>query len=56
MTQSLAQGGLGLGAAWGPGLGEKFCRDAGATSFEEFPVPNPGNAFYGVRKGKGSKF
>ncbi|KAI9031500.1 methyltransferase type 12 [Hyaloraphidium curvatum] len=53
MTQSLAQGGLGLGAAWGPARAEKFCRDAGATSFEEFPVPNPGNAFYGVRKGSG---
>ncbi len=48
MTQSLAQGGEGLGAAWGPRRAEEFCRQAGFGSFERLDVPNPFNAFYRV--------
>ncbi|KXS13248.1 S-adenosyl-L-methionine-dependent methyltransferase [Gonapodya prolifera JEL478] len=55
MTQSLGNGGAGLGAAWGPRKMKEYCMAAGAKSFEEFPVPNPGNAFYGIRKSQASK-
>lgn len=48
MTQSLAQGGVGLGAAWGPRRAEKYCREAGFGSFERLEVPNPFNAFYRI--------
>lgn len=49
MTVSLAHGGEGLGAAWGPARAEQYCRDAGFTRFERLDVPNPMNAFYAVR-------
>jgi len=49
MTVSLAHGGEGLGAAWGPEKAEQFCRDAGFGTFERLDVPNPMNAFYAVR-------
>jgi 2-polyprenyl-3-methyl-5-hydroxy-6-metoxy-1,4-benzoquinol methylase len=49
MTVSLAHGGEGLGAAWGPTRAEQYCREAGFTSFERLDVPNPMNAFYAVR-------
>ena len=48
MTQSLAHGGVGLGAAWGPRRAEQYCRDAGFSGFERLEVPNPFNAFYRV--------
>ena len=48
MTQSLAHGGVGLGAAWGPRRAEEHCRQAGFTRFERLDVPNPFNAFYRV--------
>jgi len=48
MTQSLAHGGVGLGAAWGPRRAEQYCRDAGFGRFERLEVPNPFNAFYRV--------
>jgi SAM-dependent methyltransferase len=48
MTQSLAHGGEGLGAAWGPRRAEKYCREAGFVHFERLEVPNPFNAFYRV--------
>jgi 2-polyprenyl-3-methyl-5-hydroxy-6-metoxy-1,4-benzoquinol methylase len=48
MTQSLAHGGVGLGAAWGPQRAEQYCRDAGFTGFMRLEVPNPFNAFYRV--------
>jgi len=48
MTQSLAQGGVGLGAAWGPGRAEQYCRDAGFGHFERLDVDNPFNAFYRI--------
>ncbi len=49
MTVSLAHGGEGLGAAWGPAKAEQFCREAGFGGFERLDVPNPMNAFYAVR-------
>lgn len=49
MTQSLAQGGVGLGAAWGPRRAQALCREAGFTRFERLDVDNPFNAFYEVR-------
>jgi len=48
MTQSLAHGGAGLGAAWGPRRAEALCREAGFTRFERLDVDNPFNAFYRV--------
>lgn len=48
MTQSLAHGGAGLGAAWGPRRAEAHCREAGFSKFERLEVPNPFNAFYRV--------
>jgi 2-polyprenyl-3-methyl-5-hydroxy-6-metoxy-1,4-benzoquinol methylase len=49
MTVSLAHGGEGLGAAWGPERAERYCRAAGFSGFERLDVPNPMNAFYAVR-------
>jgi len=49
MTQSLAQGGEGLGAAWGPAKAEEYCRNAGFSHFERLDVDHPMNAFYAVR-------
>jgi SAM-dependent methyltransferase len=49
MTQSLARGGVGLGAAWGPKRAEELCREAGFTRFRELEIENPFNAFYEVR-------
>ncbi|RYD19711.1 MAG: class I SAM-dependent methyltransferase [Verrucomicrobiaceae bacterium] len=47
MTVSLAQGGMGLGTAWGTQLAEKMLREAG---FEDITIERPGldviNAFY----------
>ncbi|MDG2333414.1 MAG: methyltransferase domain-containing protein [Myxococcota bacterium] len=48
MTQSLAHGGEGLGAAWGPGRAERYCRDAGFGRFERLELANPFNAFYRI--------
>lgn len=48
MTVSLAHGGEGLGAAWGPTKAEQFCREAGFSGFARLDVPNPMNAFYAV--------
>ncbi len=48
LTQSLAIGGAGLGAAWGPEKAEALCREAGFSSFEELPIDNPFSAFYRV--------
>ncbi len=47
-TVSLAHDGEGLGAAWGPALAEKLCREAGFGSFERLEIRNPFNAFYRV--------
>lgn len=48
LTQSLAQGGAGLGAAWGPRRAEQLCREAGFTEFTRLPIDNPFSAFYRV--------
>lgn len=51
MTQSLAKGGVGLGAAWGRGEAEKMVRAAGFSVFEELEdISNRFNAFYLIRK------
>lgn len=49
MTQSLAVGGAGLGAAWGPEKAEELCRAAGFTTFRRVPIDNPFSAFFDVR-------
>lgn len=46
LTQSLANGGPGLGMAWGPRRAEASCRSAGFSIFEELPIENPFSAFY----------
>lgn len=48
LTQSLAQRGRGLGAAWGPGRAERMCKAAGFTDFRRLPIDNPFSAFYRV--------
>ncbi|MDG2048778.1 MAG: methyltransferase domain-containing protein [Myxococcota bacterium] len=48
MTQSLAHGGAGLGAAWGPRRAEMHCAEAGFSQFERLEVDNSFNAFYRV--------
>lgn len=49
MTQSLAEGGAGLGTAWGPARAEALCREAGFDHFRRLPIDNPFSAFYEVR-------
>jgi SAM-dependent methyltransferase len=49
MTQSLAAGGPGLGAAWGPERAEALCRRAGFGQFRRLPIENPFSAFYEIR-------
>lgn len=49
MTQSLAQGGIGLGTAWGPEEAESLCRSAGFGRFRRLDIDNPFSAFYEVR-------
>lgn len=48
MTQSLAQGGVGLGTAWGPERAETLCRNAGFGHFRRLDIDNPFSAFYEV--------
>lgn len=49
MTQSLAQGGAGLGACLGPARTAELFRQAGFTRIEELPLRSPVNLFYAVR-------
>jgi SAM-dependent methyltransferase len=49
MTVSLAHGGEGLGAAWGPRRAEELCREGGFTRFRRLDIQNPFNAFYEAR-------
>lgn len=50
MTQSLAQGGVGLGAAWGREQAEMYCNEAGFTRFRELEsISNKFSAFYEVK-------
>jgi 2-polyprenyl-3-methyl-5-hydroxy-6-metoxy-1,4-benzoquinol methylase len=49
MTQSLAQGGPGLGTCMGPARTEKLLREAGFTRFEQLDIKNMTNLFYAAR-------
>lgn len=49
MTQSLAEGGAGLGACMGPKKTEELIRNAGFTSFEILDIKSQVNAFYVAR-------
>jgi ubiquinone/menaquinone biosynthesis C-methylase UbiE len=46
MTQSLAQGGPGLGACMGPARTEALVRKAGFTQFRRLPIRSKVNLFY----------
>ena len=47
MTQSLARGGEGLGAAWGRQKAEEYAREAGFTTFQPLDeITNKFSAFY----------
>jgi len=49
MTQSLAQGGAGLGTCMGPAATEKLAREAGFTRFEKLDLKSLTNLFYAAR-------
>jgi 2-polyprenyl-3-methyl-5-hydroxy-6-metoxy-1,4-benzoquinol methylase len=49
VPQSLAQGGSGLGACWGPGRAKQMALDAGFGRFETLSVRSPAMAFYALR-------
>lgn len=50
MTVSLAEGGLGLGTAWGEQTARQFLTDAGFTSVETVEAPGPQNTIYICRR------
>ncbi len=49
VPQSLAQGGPGLGACWGPTKARALALAAGFESFVALPIRSPAMAFYEVR-------
>ena len=49
MTQSLAQGGPGLGTCMGPARTEALLRDAGFHGFQQLDIKSPTNLFYAAR-------
>ncbi len=49
MTQSLAQGGPGLGTCMGPARTEQLMREAGFSRFEVLNIKSQVNLFYAVR-------
>jgi 2-polyprenyl-3-methyl-5-hydroxy-6-metoxy-1,4-benzoquinol methylase len=49
MTQSLAQGGPGLGTCMGPARTEELFREAGFTRFEQLDIKNATNLFFAAR-------
>ncbi len=49
VPQSLAQGGPGLGACWGPARARALAEEAGFRGFERLPVRSPVMAFYALR-------
>ncbi len=49
MTQSLAEGGLGLGTCLGPSRTEELIRKAGFRRFEKLEIKSPVNLFYAAR-------
>ena len=48
LPQSLVDGGIGLGAGWGPIRAEQLCRQVGFSRFEQLPIDNPYSNFYRV--------
>ena len=50
MTVSLAEGGTGLGTAWGEQTARQFLTDAGFTSIEVVDAPGPQNSIYLCRR------
>ncbi|KAJ3207180.1 hypothetical protein HDU67_007617 [Dinochytrium kinnereticum] len=55
MTQSLANGGEGVGAAWGREEAERACIESGFTTFQDIDVGSDQTAFYLVTKRAQSK-
>jgi ubiquinone/menaquinone biosynthesis C-methylase UbiE len=49
MTQSLAQGGPGLGTCMGPARTEALLREAGFRGFQQLDIKSPTNLFYAAR-------
>jgi len=49
MTQSLAEGGPGLGTCMGPARTEALARAAGFTAFERLPIKSQSYLFYAAR-------
>lgn len=49
MTQSLAQGGPGLGTCMGPARTEALLREAGFQGFQQLDIKSPTNLFYAAR-------
>ena len=54
MTVSLAEGGMGLGTAWGEQAARRMLGEAGFTSVEVADAPGPQNSIYVCRKRAGS--
>ena len=50
MTVSLAEGGEGLGTAWGEQMARRFLAEAGFTSVEVVDAPGPQNSIYICRR------
>jgi SAM-dependent methyltransferase len=50
MTVSLAEGGAGLGTAWGEQTARQFLTEAGFTSIEAVEAPGPQNTIYVCRR------
>jgi hypothetical protein len=50
MTVSLAEGGAGLGTAWGEQTARQMLADAGFTSVEVVDAPGPQNSIYLCRR------
>ena len=49
MTQSLAQGGPGLGTCMGPARTEALLREAGFQGFQQLDIKSPTNLYYAAR-------
>ena len=49
VPQSLAPGGPGLGACWGPSRARELAQQAGFSVFEELPIRSPAQAFCAIR-------
>ena len=50
MTVSLAEGGAGLGTAWGVQTARQYLAAAGFTSVEVVEAPGPQNSIYICRR------